>query len=210
MGRECALRNPRRQLPPRLQRPTPRRSTRRRGQHEYLRPASIRWLPPQRNPARRPRIKQARRFLARERNRPRPILFDLGSESRHVDRLRRDLMIHPGPRLGEIGEADPELNQRRELARLIAPRRDPGLMDRAPEAVAGMGIVVPEFSRARRGGGADEDEAEVGTELVGEAVGGGSSIKQRASPLKGRYDRSSCLWSPTKVGKSTCYNCVIM
>lgn len=43
-------------------------------------------------------------------------------------------------------------------------------MDRAPEAVAGMGVVVPEFSRARACGGADEDEAEVGEELVGEAV----------------------------------------
>lgn len=76
-------------------------------------------------------------------------------------------MIHPRARLGEIGKPNPELDQRRELARLIAPRRNPGLMDRAPEAVAGMGVVVPEFGRARRGGGADEDEAEVGTELVG-------------------------------------------
>jgi hypothetical protein len=43
-------------------------------------------------------------------------------------------------------------------------------MDRTPEAVAGMGVVVSELGRARRGGGADEDEAEVGVELVGEAV----------------------------------------
>ena len=45
-------------------------------------------------------------------------------------------------------------------------------MDRAPEAVAGMGVVVPELCRARRGGGADEDKAEVGAEEIGEAVGG--------------------------------------
>lgn len=45
-------------------------------------------------------------------------------------------------------------------------------MDRAPEAVAGMGVIVAEFGRTRRGGGADEDEAEVRAELVGEAVGG--------------------------------------
>jgi hypothetical protein len=79
-------------------------------------------------------------------------------------------VIHPGAGLGEIGEADAERDQRRKLARLIPPRRDPGLMDRAPEAVAGMGVIVSEFSRARRGGGADEDEAEVGAEKVGEAV----------------------------------------
>lgn len=45
-------------------------------------------------------------------------------------------------------------------------------MDRAPETVAGMGVVVPELGRARAGGGADEDETEVGAELVGEAVEG--------------------------------------
>lgn len=99
------------------------------------------------------------------------MLLDLLSESRYVDRLRRDLVIHPRARLAEIGEADAERDQRRELARLIAARRDPGLMERAPEAVAGVGIVVPECGRARRGGGADEDEAEVGTEEVREAVG---------------------------------------
>src|SRR5258708_2889434 len=44
-------------------------------------------------------------------------------------------------------------------------------MDRAPEAGAGMGVVVPDFGRARAGRGAAEDEAEVGAELVEEAVG---------------------------------------
>jgi hypothetical protein len=79
-------------------------------------------------------------------------------------------VIHPGAGLGEVGEADPDLDQRRELAWLIASRRDAGLMDRVPEAVARMGVVVADFGRARAGGSADEDEAEVGAELVGEAV----------------------------------------
>lgn len=52
-------------------------------------------------------------------------------------------------------------------------------MDRAPEAVAGMGVVVPKLRRARRVGGADEDEAKVGAELVGEAVKGGSGQVKR-------------------------------
>ena len=34
-----------------------------------------------------------------------------------------------------------------------------------------MGVVVPELGRTRRGGGADEDEAEVGAEEVREAWG---------------------------------------
>jgi hypothetical protein len=69
-------------------------------------------------------------------------------------------VIHPDARLAEIGEADPEREQFRELARLIAPRRDAGLMKRAPEAAAGMGMVVPDSAerveaacRRRRGGG---------------------------------------------------------
>jgi hypothetical protein len=53
-------------------------------------------------------------------------------------------VIHPGAGFGEIGEADAEFKQRGELARLIPPRRDPGLMQRAPEAIAGMGVVVPD------------------------------------------------------------------
>jgi len=80
-------------------------------------------------------------------------------------------MIHPGAGFGEIGEADAECEQAGKLVRPIAPWRDAGLMQRAPEAVAGMSVVVPDLGRARRGGGADEDEAEIGTELVGEAVG---------------------------------------
>lgn len=100
-------------------------------------------------------------------------------------------MIHPGARLGEIGEADPEVEQCRELTRLIAPRRDAGLMDRAPEAVARMGVVVPEFGRARACGGTDEDEAEVGTELVGEAVEIGS--RQIIGPRKWRRNAPAAI-----------------
>jgi hypothetical protein len=79
-------------------------------------------------------------------------------------------MIHPGAGLGEIGEADAELEQCGKLIGPITPRRDAGLMQRAPEAVAGMGVIVPDRGRARAGRGADEDQAQVGAELVGEAV----------------------------------------
>lgn len=55
-------------------------------------------------------------------------------------------------------------------------------MDRAPEAVAGMGVIMPELGRARRGGGADKDEAEVLPELVGEAVQGGFGQVESEAP----------------------------
>src|SRR6478609_6988836 len=93
--RKFTLRSdPRRKLAPRLQRPMPGRRAGRRGEHEYFRQAFVARLPPQLNSARRPAVKQARRLLARERNRPRPILFDLGPEAGHVDRCGRDLVIH--------------------------------------------------------------------------------------------------------------------
>ena len=54
--------------------------------------------------------------------------------------------------------------------RTRAARHDADLEQRGPEAVAGMGVIMPEVGRSRAGGGADEDEAEVGLELVGETV----------------------------------------
>lgn len=111
-------------------------------------------------------------------------------------------MIHPGARLGEIGEPDPERDQASELTRLIAPQRDPSLVDRAPEAVAGMGVIVAEFGRTRRGGGADEDEAEVGAELVGEAVG--RHVISRSPPERRKT------WGRVNFGyrfRDACANC---
>jgi hypothetical protein len=49
-------------------------------------------------------------------------------------------------------------------------------MERAPEAIAGMGVVMTEIGGPLSGGGADEDEAEVRLKLVGEFV-------QRVRPL---------------------------
>lgn len=59
----------------------PRRRTRRRRQHEHLRRILTARLPPQRDLARRLAIEQARCLLARERDRPRPVLLDLGPEA---------------------------------------------------------------------------------------------------------------------------------
>jgi hypothetical protein len=41
-------------------------------------------------------------------------------------------------------------------------------MDRAPEAIAGMRVVMAEVGGTLARGGADEDEAEVRLELIGE------------------------------------------
>src|SRR6266851_7115916 len=56
--------------------------------------------------------------------------------------------------------------------RLIEPRREPDRVDRTPEAVAGMRIIVAEIRRPLPGGGADKDETQIVLKLVGEAVHG--------------------------------------
>jgi hypothetical protein len=51
--------------------------------------------------------------------------------------------------------------------RRVSARRDADLVERAPEAIAGMRVVMAEVGRPLTCGGADEDEAEVMLELVG-------------------------------------------
>jgi len=43
--------------------------------------------------------------------------------------------------------------------RFVSARRDADLMDGAPEAIAGTGVVMACLGGALSGGGADEDEA---------------------------------------------------
>ena len=95
---------------------------------------------------------------------------DLRRKASDVEGLPFDLVIHPSAGLRQIRKTDAEFEQRDKLVRLISSRRDPGLVQRAPEAVAGMRVVVPEFGGTRARGGADEDDAKAGAKLVGEAV----------------------------------------
>jgi len=81
-------------------------------------------------------------------------------------------MVHACARLAHVGEADAEVEQGREFMRLIAARRDSDRVDRAPEAISGMRVVMAEVCGTLPGSGADEDEAEMKLELVGEAVHG--------------------------------------
>ena len=77
-------------------------------------------------------------------------------------------MVHSRTGLAQIGEADAEAQEIRKFMRRVPARRDADLVDRAPEPIAGMRVVVAEVSRSLARGGADEDEAEMGLKLVGE------------------------------------------
>lgn len=77
-------------------------------------------------------------------------------------------MVHSRAELADVGEADAEFQQRGKFMRRVAARRDADLVDGAPEAIAGTSVVVARLGGTLAGGGADEDESQVGLELVGE------------------------------------------
>ncbi len=68
-------------------------------------------------------------------------------------------MVHSRTGLAYIGEADAELQQAWKFMRLISARRDADLVDRAPKAIAGMGVVVTYVGGSLAGSGADEDKS---------------------------------------------------
>jgi hypothetical protein len=51
-------------------------------------------------------------------------------------------MVHSCGQFAHVGEANAEFEQAWKFMRLISARRDPDLVDRAPKAIAGMGLVV--------------------------------------------------------------------
>src|SRR5579871_4036134 len=118
-------------------------------------------------------------------------------EARDVEGLPRDLMVHPRTGFRKIGEADAQLEQRGELARLMPPRGDPDLVQGAPEAVARMGVVVSDRGRACAGRRADEDEAQVRAELVGEAMEAVIGHLDQWPATSGRYTKSRALARPS-------------
>jgi hypothetical protein len=76
-----------------------------------------------------------------------------------VELLPCDLAVHAAPQLRQIGEADAERVQVAELARLVSARRQPDLMQRAPEPVAATRVVVSQLSGPLARCRADEDDA---------------------------------------------------
>ena len=157
-----------RQFLPRLHRPVARCGARGRGQYECL--SEIRhWrLAPQRDRFGRTPIEQACRLLAGEGDGHRPIAPHLFPEGRNIDGEGEGLMVHARAGFAKVGKADTEFQQIRKFMRRVPARRDADLVEREPEAIAGMRVVMAEVGGPLARGGADEDEAEVGLKLVGE------------------------------------------
>ena len=68
-------------------------------------------------------------------------------------------MVHSRAGFAHVGEANAEFQQVRKFMRLISARRDANLVDRAPEPIAGMRVVMTDVGRPLAGSGADEDQA---------------------------------------------------
>ena len=76
-------------------------------------------------------------------------------------------MVHSRAELAKIGEANAEFQQFAKFMRRVSARRDADLMDRAPEAIAGMRIVMAGVGGPPARGGADEDQSQMLGKLVG-------------------------------------------
>jgi hypothetical protein len=67
-------------------------------------------------------------------------------------------MIHSRASLAHVGETNAEVQQARTFMRLILGLRYPGLMDGAPKAIAGMGVIMAYVGGPLSSSGADEDQ----------------------------------------------------
>jgi hypothetical protein len=150
-----------RQLLPRLHGPVARCGAGWRGQHENNWEILLWRLSAQRNRFGRSFIEKARGLLAGEGDCLWSISQHLFAEGRKIDGGVEGLMVHSRAGFAHIGEANAEFQQAWKFMRLISARRDADLVDRAPEAIAGMRVVVADVGRALAGGGADEDQAQI-------------------------------------------------
>ena len=137
-----------------------------RGQHEDFGKALRRWLPAQRNRFGWSSIKQARGLLAGEGDDLRPVAMHLFPEGRDVDGKGKRLGIHARAGFAQIRKADAEFQERWKFARCVKARRYTDLLDRAPKAIAGMGVVVANIGRPRTCRGADEDQSKMLLKLI--------------------------------------------
>jgi len=107
-------------------------------------------------------------FLACEGYGPRPVAANICHELRRIELVAGNLVIHARTELRHVGEADVQCEQIAIFFRRKLAWRQPNLVQRAPEAIAATGVVVAQFSGALPCRRADEDDAEVGCEEVGE------------------------------------------
>ena len=75
-------------------------------------------------------------------------------------------MVHSRADFAHIGEANAEFQQAWKFMRFIPARGDADLVDRAPEAIAGMRVVMAQIGRPLSGSGADEDQPKMFLKLV--------------------------------------------
>jgi len=89
------------------------------------------------------------------------------TKCRDVDWKGKRDAIHARAGLAHVGEADVDIPQACKLMRLVLARCESDLMDRAPEAVAGMRIIMAFVGRPLTSSGADEDQFQVIPKQVG-------------------------------------------
>jgi hypothetical protein len=95
---------------------------------------------------------------------------DLRAQAGLVGAAEDEPGVGAGLALHEVREPDPELRQRRELRRREYARREPDLVERAPEAIARSRVVLAQLRGAPSRRRPAHDEAQVVGRHVGEHV----------------------------------------
>jgi hypothetical protein len=85
-------------------------------------------------------------------------------ESRRVERVRRDLVVHAMRGLAHVCQPDTPLRQEPELDRREPSWCETALLEDRPEPVAGTGVVGARHGRCCAGGGAAEHDPQPGGE----------------------------------------------
>jgi hypothetical protein len=144
--------------------PMPARLAGWRGQHEYFRRAECTMLQTVTNASAE---HCARRVLAGEGKHGGCVGFDLGQQAGNVEGIPGQLIVITDMTLGQVGQADAESGQQGKFLGCQQSRREPSLEQRAPEHVAGVGVVGPFLGGALACGGAAEYQAQAGAQHVG-------------------------------------------
>ena len=80
------------------------------------------------------------------------------AETGNVDGEIESRVVHSRTSLAHVGETNAEVQQARKFVRLILAGRYSDLVDRAPKAIAWMGVIMADVGRPLSSSGADEDQ----------------------------------------------------
>jgi len=136
---------------------------------------------------RRARVPNAGGFLARERDNPRTIGFDLSRQTRPV--VLRDRMIATFLRFADVSKADSARREGAVLACIEPFGRQPEFCECLPKSIPGVRVVDALFRRSMSWRRADKDHVESFSQRIRK-----NFPRHLLAPISGRRNQSAFFW----------------